>query len=68
MKIDDKKPSCLRCKNFKLLNLEKGSCRKDKSFTEYPVVGLMDSCEDWIDCGQNYFIRKGWLKGQQEKH
>ncbi len=67
MKIDDNKKSCLRCKNFKLLNLEKGNCRKDRG-SEYPVKDLMDSCEDWVDCGQNYFIRKGWLKGQQEKH
>jgi len=25
------------------------------------------SCEQWQDCGQQYYIRLGWLKGQAEK-
>jgi len=25
------------------------------------------SCEQWQDCGQQYYIRLGWIKGQAEK-
>ncbi len=25
------------------------------------------SCEQWQDCGQQYYIRLGWIKGQAAK-
>ena len=37
---------------------------------EKPMVQADSSCEKWIDCGQTYFIRLGWIKNmgkEQEK-
>lgn len=66
-----KKQICLSCKLFKLVDQFGGKCRLQGSThgtnDSYPTVALDHSCQHWADSGQNYFIRKGWLRAQQEK-
>jgi len=60
--------TCLGCKFFKIKNKNIGFCRvnkKDKN--QFPKVQLSNSCDKWGDCGQNYFIRLGWLKANENK-
>ena len=64
-----KKPeqTCLSCKRFHLVDVHQGKCRKDKGKidkSEYPVMKHADRCDDWIDAGQDYYIRVGWIKRQ----
>jgi len=54
--------SCLNCKKFRLVDTESGVCRVDKTVENYPVKGLKDNCKQWIDAGQQYYIRQGWIK------
>lgn len=60
--------NCLRCKHFRLVDTSHGKCRIDRvTLAELPTRGLEESCERWQDSGQQYFVRRGWLKGQREK-
>jgi len=27
-----------------------------------------DVCDRWKDCGQQYYIRKGWIKGRENSN
>ena len=66
MKIDDSLQCCLRCSFFRLKSIEGGLCRKEKNdIGDYEQKIITDQCGFWKDCGQNYFIRKGWIKNQQ---
>lgn len=66
MKIDDSLECCLRCSYFRLNSTSRGRCRKEKNDSgDYVKKSITDQCVFWIDCGQNYFIRKGWIKNQQ---
>ena len=61
------KQSCLRCKYFKIEDPESGFCRKNRGESgnrneQESLVKTEDSCADWIDCGQQYHIRRGWIK------
>jgi len=57
--------NCLSCKYFRLESVEKGICRVDKDRDKkYPVKHNNDDCARWEDCGQQYFIRLGWIKGK----
>ena len=57
------KNSCLSCRYFRLDDLQGGVCRVVKNSPDpYPRKGLYDICDHWQDCGQQYFIRFGWLK------
>ncbi len=59
---------CLNCKFFKVNDLETGICRRIKGKdAPRPAKGHGDSCADWQDAGQQYWIRQGWLKAQQKK-
>lgn len=59
---------CLSCVNFRPQNTETGICRLDKSLNpDYPVKGHGENCEEWKTCGQQYYIRIGWVKKQKEK-
>ena len=59
---------CLRCKYFRVKNSENGQCKVDKAAVEDLLLkGINDSCERWLDAGQQYYIRLGWMKKQQEK-
>jgi len=50
-----------------------GTCRKITQRTETKTdertqqVATDYSCEQWQDCGQQYYIRLGWIKGQAKK-
>ncbi len=56
------KKTCLSCKKFRLIDVDKGLCRlvKKESVDDYPQMIHTDVCESWIDCGQQYYIRLGW--------
>ena len=65
--------TCIRCKFFRMKNSSKGTCRLLSRRTEPKLndreqqVKTDFSCEQWQDCGQQYYIRLGWIKGQAEK-
>lgn len=63
------KKICLSCRNFSLQDTTSGVCKVVKGLAVYPVKAIEESCEQWRDCGQQYFIRTGWIKGRlaQEK-
>lgn len=60
---------CLRCKHFRLTELDKGICRvvKQESVDKYPVMKNDDSCQSWKNCGQQYYIRLGWIKKSSQR-
>jgi hypothetical protein len=59
---------CLGCKFFKVDDVQSGVCRKIKGKdAPRPLKGHADSCADWRDAGQQYLIRKGWIRAQQKK-
>ncbi|MGB3224734.1 MAG: hypothetical protein WBB23_18165 [Desulforhopalus sp.] len=59
------KKICLSCKYFRLESVDNGICRVDKEIDKnYPTKGKDDNCVNWKDCGQQYFIRLGWLKAK----
>ncbi len=64
------KEVCLSCKHFRLIEITNGICRvvKKDRVEDYPVKKNDDSCELWKNCGQQYYIRLGWIKksSQQE--
>ncbi len=33
-----------------------------KRIEEYPKKSNDDLCDSWLDCGQDYYIRLGWIK------
>jgi hypothetical protein len=40
-----------------------GVCRVDRELApDYPHKDIEESCDRWHDCGQQYYIRLGWLK------
>lgn len=66
MKFDDSLKCCLRCNYFRLNSISSGLCKKEKNESgNYAEKSIEDQCVSWIDCGQNYFIRKGWIKSQK---
>ncbi len=61
--------NCLSCKYFKLKEVDGGVCKIGRGKIEvadYPKKGFDDYCNNWHDCGQNYYIRKGWIQAQSE--
>lgn len=63
------KKCCLNCKYYRLVDTQSGLCRIDKRVkqNDCPQMKNEDICERWVDCGQQYYIRKGWIKGQDNK-
>lgn len=56
---------CLGCKHFRPDTVTTGLCRVNKeSDRNYPRLGHQHSCDRWATCGQQYYIRQGWLKRQ----
>lgn len=56
---------CLSCKHFRPDTVTTGLCRVDKATDRhYPRLGHQDTCDRWSSCGQQYYIRKGWLNRQ----
>ncbi len=65
MKKKDK--ICLGCKHFRPTTESKGKCRVDRATIDqsaYPEMRHDDSCSSWLDAGQQYFIRLGWVKSR----
>ncbi len=61
------KKNCLSCKNYRLDDIYSGVCRVEKKGDGvYPLKQNDDICDSWTDCGQQYFIRKGWIKARAE--
>ena len=58
--------TCLNCKTFRLEDTQSGICRVDKTVESYPTKGVKESCERWVDAGQQYHIRLGWIKKTSE--
>jgi len=44
-----------------------GICRVDKTVNTYPEKELKNKCDAWIDAGQQYYIRLGWIKKTAER-
>jgi len=63
--MHNKPQICLRCKYFRLETVEAGLCRVDKNTDKnYPAMDKNDHCPRWRDCGQQYYIRLGWIKAK----
>jgi hypothetical protein len=58
--------TCLNCKTFRLEDTQSGICRVDKTVESYPMKGIKEGCERWVDAGQQYHIRLGWIKKTSE--
>lgn len=59
-----KKKMCLSCKYFRLEDIHSGICRVLKEAKPYPMKLHGDLCDLWGDCGQQYYIRTGWIKNK----
>ncbi len=65
--MHDVKKICLSCKKFRLVSVDTGLCRVDKDSTkDYPKKHNSDHCPRWQNCGQQYYIRLGWIKAQEQ--
>lgn len=65
------KSTCMSCKFFRIEDTMSGYCRVQKHETgdknaPRPMVKQDDSCSKWSDCGQQYYIRLGWVKSQDK--
>lgn len=63
------KSTCMNCKFFKIEDSMSGYCRVKIRETcnkkaDKPMVRQNDVCNKWADCGQQYYIRLGWVKSQ----
>ena len=59
---------CLSCRHYRPVSLDGGLCRVQKEESAaYPSKKHEESCLLWKNCGQQYYIRVGWLRRQQEK-
>ncbi|KGO35595.1 MAG: hypothetical protein WBN83_02460 [Desulfoprunum sp.] len=56
---------CLHCKYYRLDDIFSGVCRVEK-MDIYPLKRNEDTCPSWRDCGQQYYIRLGWIKAKKE--
>ena len=66
------KSICMSCKYFKIEDTMSGYCRVQVKETgdktsPVPMVKQDESCNKWADCGQQYYIRLGWVKSQEAK-
>ncbi len=65
------KTTCLNCRFYKIQDVESGLCREEALTSknhdaEKPVVKASHCCDQWVDCGQTYYIRLGWIKKNSE--
>ena len=62
------KKICLSCKHYRLTDEMSGLCRVDKKNAKnYPMKLHDDTCRQWKDCGQQYYIRTGWIKSKKNQ-
>lgn len=60
------KKICLNCKHYRLDDIHSGVCRVEKKADGvYPQKKNEDNCDRWHDCGQQYYIRKGWIQARE---
>jgi hypothetical protein len=63
--------TCISCKFFRMKDALGGVCRAEKNLGqpkgEKPAVEIGFSCDEWQDCGQQYYIRLGWIKSQNRE-
>ncbi len=64
------KTNCMSCRYYRIEDEQQGRCRVEAKRTdgdspEKAVVRHDHSCGEWVDCGQQYFIRIGWLKARK---
>jgi len=62
----------MNCKYYKIEDEHSGYCRftvlaKNVDKKAARPVRMDDFCEEWKDCGQQYYIRLGWLKARKDK-
>jgi hypothetical protein len=62
--VQQKKKTCLSCKYFRLEDIHSGLCRVQKEIKPYPMKLTSDVCALWHNCGQQYYIRTGWIKSK----
>lgn len=59
--------NCLSCKYYRLMSEVEGLCkvdRKNSQKKEYPKRDNHEICDKWTSCGQNFYIRMGWIKSK----
>lgn len=62
------KKICLCCRHYRLTDELSGICRVDKERKgKYPLKANEDTCDQWSDCGQQYYIRTGWIKARKNR-
>ena len=66
------KASCLNCKYYTINDVRTGLCRvealtSENRNAEKPEVKAAGNCKKWVDCGQTYYIRLGWLKNMTKE-
>ncbi|MGW8194190.1 MAG: hypothetical protein ACWGOX_07995 [Desulforhopalus sp.] len=60
--------ACLSCKFFRPKDILAGICRVDKDHDRnYPAKQKDECCARWVNCGQQYYIRVGWIRAQTAK-
>ena len=64
--------TCLKCKYYKIHDAESGFCRVEalssgNHAAEKPLMQAENTCKEWADCGQTYYIRLGWLKNNSKQ-
>ena len=65
------KATCLSCKYYKIKDARTGLCRVEALTSgnhqvDKPEVEAVHHCGQWVDCGQTYYIRLGWIKKNSE--
>lgn len=65
------KMTCMSCKYFRIEDPMSGYCTVSggtgKASGPKAMVRGGDTCEQWADCGQQYYIRLGWIKAYNKR-
>ena len=64
------KRACLSCKHYRPADAAGGRCRLNRGKIDpsaYPIMNHGDCCDSWLDAGQKYHIRIGWIRGLENK-
>ena len=67
------KKTCMNCKFYKIDDEFSGYCRvgtknDNSGAVQREMVRQDHSCQKWIDCGQQYYIRLGWIKAHKKNN
>ncbi len=66
------KTHCLNCKYYQINDVRSGYCRVESLVSkqpaaEKPLKDADDHCSQWVDCGQTYYIRLGWIRNKEKE-